>query len=391
MLRFRKSDRCPICRDERALRTCARRRKDIGWRCCNELRKDRRCPQDCTYALKEDENSPMPAFRADSVTEFIHAIKLFLDLWISIPQSSLDGKTPLAVAAEDSKRLLEWLAGYQYPLHFPMNYLLEKLGLEKYPEPEANDPESIARDYLNAVIAMDWQALRKYTINRDTDEDLARRYTEIVQNIPLLKRANHHNIIHAGIADDGVTAMVYLEINRRYDWTLIFGKQDEVWRLRHQINGTPKLFYELNNRHGKIAQYLSEGKDAEAWEALQESLTLYPDSADLYYYLGIYWQIVKQLDKAKIAFFDSIALDNDFYAPTFSLGSINLAQEDVVEAEYWFTKLYEKNAEDPLVLNNLGAAYAGQGRIEEAKELWKKALKIDPNLEPAKRNLDRHK
>lgn len=391
MLRFRKSDRCPICRDERALRSCARRRKDIGWRCCNELRKDRRCPQDCTYALKEDENSPMPAFRADSVTEFIHAIKLFLDLWISIPQSSLDGKTPLAVAAEDSKRLLEWLAGYQYPLHFPMNYLLEKLGLEKYPEPEANDPESIACDYLNAVIAMDWQALRQYTINRDTDEDLARRYTEIVQNIPLLKRANHHNIIHAGIADDGVTAMVYLEINRRYDWTLIFGKQDEVWRLRHQINGTPKLFYELNNRHGKIAQHLSEGKDAEAWEALQESLALYPDSADLYYYLGIYWQIVKQLDKAKIAFFDSIALDNDFYAPTFSLGSINLAQEDVVEAEYWFAKLYEKNAEDPLVLNNLGAAYAGQGRIDEAKELWKKALKIDPNLEPAKRNLDRHK
>jgi len=84
-------------------------------------------------------------------------------------------------------------------------------------------------------------------------------------------------------------------------------------------------------------------------------------------------------------------LDNDFYAPIFSLGSINLAQEELDEAEYWFAKLYDKNAEDPLVLNNLGAAYAGQGRIDEAKELWQKALKIDPNLEPAKRNLERHK
>lgn len=391
MLRFRKSDRCRICRDERALRTCVRRKKDIGWRCCNEMRIDRRCPSECEYTLKEGENSPLPAFRADSVTEFNHAVKLFLDLWVSMPHSSLDGKTPLAVASEDGKRLLEWLAGYQYPLHFPINYLLGKLGLEKYPEPEIKDPETIARDYLNAVIAMDWQELRQFSINQDADEDLAQRYAEIIKNIPLLKKANHHNIIHAGIADDGVTAMVYTEINRRYDWTLIFSKQGDGWRLRQQINGTPKLFYELNKRHGKIAEYLSEGKDSQAWEALQESLVLYPDSADLYYYLGIYWQIVKQLDKAKIAFFDSIALDNDFYAPTFSLGSINLAQEDLDEAEYWFKKLYEKNSEDPLVLNNLGAAYAGQGLIEEAKEFWQKALRIDPNLEPAKRNLERHK
>ncbi|MGI6197835.1 MAG: tetratricopeptide repeat protein [Candidatus Cloacimonadaceae bacterium] len=391
MLRFRKSDRCRICRSERALRTCARRRKDIGWRCCNEMRVDKRCPSECAYALKEDENSPLPAFKADSVTEFNHAIKLYLDLWVSQPQASLDGKTPLAVAAEDSKRLLEWLAGYQYPLHFPMNYLLGKLGLEKYPEPEVKDPESIAADYLNCVIAMEWDKLRQFTINQDAEEDLAQRYKEIIRDIPMLKRANHHNIIHAGIADDGVTAMVYLELNRRYDWTLIFGKQGDVWRLRHQINGSPKLFYELNKRHGQIAQLLSEGKDAQAWEALQEGLKLYPDSADLYYYLGIYWQIVKQLDKAKIAFFDSIALDNDFYAPTFSLGSINLAQEDLDEAMYWFEKLYEKNKEDPLVLNNLGAAYAGKGQIEEAKKLWKKALQIDPNLEPAKRNMERHK
>lgn len=390
MLSFRKSDRCRICRSERAIRTCARRRKDIGWRCCNEMRVDKRCPAECAYALKEGENNPLPAFKADSVTEFNHALKLYLDLWISLPQSALDGKTPAVMAAEDGKRLLEWLAGYQYPLHFPMNYLLGKLGLQKVPEAEISDPERIATDYLNNVIAMEWDKLRQYTINRDAEEDLVQRYMEIVKNIPMLKRAEHHNIIHAGIADDGVTAMVYVEINRRHDWTLIFGKQGEVWRLRQQINGSPKLFYELNKRHGQIAQFLSEGKDAEAWEALQESLTLYPDSADLYYYLGIYWQIVKQLDKAKIAFFDSIALDNDFYAPAFSLGSINLAQEDLDEARYWFEKLYQKNSEDALVLNNLGAAYAGQGQIDEAKKLWKKALQIDPNLEPAKRNIERH-
>lgn len=390
MLKFRKSDRCRICRDERALRPCIRRKKDIGWRCCNELRIDRRCPSVCVYAPKDDETSPMPAFRADSLTEFTHVIKLFLDLWISQAQSSLDGKTPIDFAAEDGKKILDWLAGYQYPLHFPMNYLLEKLKLPRQAEPEASDPEALAKAYLDAVIAMDWHALRQYTINLDKDEDLEKRYVEIIKNIPLLKKANHHNIIHAGIADDGITAMVYMEINRRFDWTLIFIKTDDEWSLRQQINGSPKLFYELNDRHTKIAQYLSEAKDAQAWETLQESLILYPDSADLYYYLGIYWQIVKQLDKAKLAFFDAIALDNDFYAPIFSLGSINLALEELDEAVYWFEKLYEKNKKDALVLNNLGAAYAGKKRLAEAKQLWKRALEIEPNLEPAKRNLEKH-
>jgi len=392
MLSFPKSDRCRVCRDERSLRSCPRRRKDIGWRCCNEMRVDLRCPAACSYAARKDETaqSPFPAFKADSASEFTHAIKMFIDLWIHHPNPALDDSAPVTVAQSDSTRLLDWLSGFRYPSVFPMNYLLEKLRLPKQEEPATDDPELIAARYLDSASTLDWQELRPLTINQADEPELAARYLEIISSIPTLKKVKQHSLIHAGLADDGITALVFVEINRKQDWTMIFSNQNGKWQLRQQLAGSPALFYSQNALHTSIAEALGAGNDTAAWELLERNMFLYPDSADLRYYLALYWQLVKEPDKAKVEYFNAVALDNDFYAPAFSLGSLNLSENRVQEAQFWFSYLAERHPDDLNVQNNLAACHAGKGEIETAKAIWRRIMAINPDYELAAKNLERY-
>lgn len=392
MLSFSNSDRCRVCRDEKALRPCPRRDKSIGWRCCNEMRVDQRCPDTCQYASKIDtqQQSPFPSFKADSVAEFTHALKLYIDLWVNRPNPALEEASPASVAARTPSKLLDWLSGFRYPSVFPMNYLLAKLQLPRQDEPSVADPESIASSYLDAVITLDWQSLRQYTINQEADPELASRYSAIVSSVPILKKLKHYSIIHAGLADDGITALVYLELNRKADWTMIFTNVNGTWQLRQQLAGTPSLFYSQNETHRQLAEALGAGKDEAAWQILQRNLPLYPDSADLRYYLALYWQLVKETDKAKVEYFNAVALDNDFYAPAFSLGSLNLAENRVQEAQFWFEYLSVKHPDDLNVLNNLAACHAGKGEIDAARSIWRQMLTKDPSFELATKNLERY-
>ncbi|HQP27429.1 MAG TPA: hypothetical protein PLL58_06325, partial [Candidatus Syntrophosphaera sp.] len=196
-------ERCFKCRAERSVRKCPRNRdKLIGWKCCLELRIDLRCPSECPYSAVKDENSPFPAFRADSNTEFTRTAKRHIDLWIYQPQEGLDGLSPADYAAKNSAGMLAWLGGFQFPANFPMTYLLQKLQLphDEYEEPET--PEMVAFGFFDAVITQDWQKLRAFTINDREDRDLAERYTRLVSEIPELKKVNRYEILHAGAADD---------------------------------------------------------------------------------------------------------------------------------------------------------------------------------------------
>ncbi|NLK50177.1 MAG: tetratricopeptide repeat protein [Candidatus Cloacimonetes bacterium] len=393
MLRlFPKSNRCRICHSERGNRECPRRNKTIGWHCCNEMRVDLKCPSSCSYAGTRDKEgkSPFPAFKSESTTEFVHAIKLYMDFWIHHPLAALDDNSPAAMAKDEPSKLMDWLGSFRYPASFPMNYLLQKLGLPHQKDSDTDNPEYIAKSYLESVMIHDWQALRDMTINQDDDNDLAIRYQEIISAIPALNRIKHYEIIHAGIADDGITALVYLEVNHRYDWTMIFSNIKGRWLLRQQLAGNPSLFYAQNDVHKSLAEALGAGKDEEAWQVLEPRLPLYPDSADLRYYLALYWQLVKQMDKARVEYFNAMALDNDFYAPAFTLGALYLSENNSEEALHAFEHLALKHPDDSNILNNLGAALAGLGRIDEAKATWQKILQMEPNHMLAKKNLDRY-
>jgi len=384
-------ERCFKCRAERSVRKCPRNRdKLIGWKCCLELRVDLRCPSECPYSAVKDENSPFPAFRADSNTEFTRTAKRHIDLWIYQPQEGLDGLSPADYAAKDSAGMLAWLGRFQFPANFPMTYLLQKLQLahDEYEEPET--PETVAFGFFDAVITQDWQKLRAFTINDREDRDLAERYTRLVSKIPELKKVNRYEILHAGAADDGVSAMVVLDLGGKLIWAVLLTSAEGRWKVRQNLNGGPHLYYGQNKLFHKLAEHLAQGEAEAAWDLIRKNLPLYPDCADLYYYRALYWQLARQFDKAKEDLRNSLALDNHFFAAGFALSALYLNDRELEQAKELLSWLAADRPDDLNVRNNLAACEAGLGNISAAQAIWRELLKIAPNYEPALKNLERY-
>lgn len=351
-----------------------------------------KCPPSCAYAPKEDEqqSSPFPAFRADSNTEYQHLLKLYLDYWLHRPQSSLDGMSPAKAVEADPDKVLEWLSGFKYPVPFPMDQLLNKLGLPAQMKEPDQGPEAVAFAFLDDIISLEWLATIRNSVNYGADSELAQRYSELLSAIPETRKFKSYKVIHAGVADDGITALAFLEINNKLDWTIILNNLNGSWQVRQNLNGSPQLYYAQNDMHKRLAEALSSGKDGVAWEILQANLPLYPDSADLRYYLALYWQLVKQPDKAKVEYFNSIALDNNFYASAFTLGALYMQDNELKEALYWFEYLEKLHPDDLNVKNNIAACYAGAGETNKARAIWSAILSRDPSYELAHKNLERY-
>jgi tetratricopeptide (TPR) repeat protein len=386
-------DRCYRCRSERAVRKCPLNRdRLIGWECCLELRMGLNCPSGCPYAAQADDKhvSPFPAFRSDSNTEYVQTLKRFIDLWCFKPLPELDNSSPSSLAQSDKAKLLAWLSGFQYPANFPVGYLMQKLGLPQDELEEPQTPESVAFAFFDAVIAQDWDKLRQLTVNDLDEPGLAEMYGQIVSGIPLLKKVRAYSILHAGAADDGVSAMVVLELNHKHLWSVLLSSVSGQWKVRQNINGGPSYYYDQNKLFHAIADALAQGNGEAAWQLLQANLPVFPDSADLYYYRGLYWQWTKQADKAGEDLLKALALDNHFFAAGFSLSAIYLSNGKLDAARQLLRILAAERPDDLNVLNNLAACEAGLGNVPAAVALWKDILKQAPTYEPARKNLERY-
>ncbi|MBW6514050.1 MAG: hypothetical protein K0B87_04775 [Candidatus Syntrophosphaera sp.] len=386
-------ERCAKCRSERSVRNCPRLRgKLIGWKCCNGLRIDLRCPESCPYAASFDASkvSPFPAFRADSNTEFGQAARRFIDLWCYQPQPELEGNTPAEKAAGDSTALLAWLSKFQYPANFPVAYLMEKLGFEHERPEEPETPETVALGFFDAIIAHNWEQTRAFSQNELDDPELIKRYQHLLSTIPELARTKSCDILHAGAADDGVSAIVVLELNRKLVWTVLLSSSTGSWRIKQNLNGSPQLYYAQNQLFREIAEALGNGNDQLAWDLIKQSLPKYPDCADLYYYRALYWQLAKNKDRMREDFLNSWALDNNFFEAGFALATLYLSEKELLPAQAALRQLQVLRPEDLNVRNNLAACAAGLGNTEAAIGLWREILNTDPNYEPARKNLERY-
>ena len=383
-----RKDRCKKCHSERALRLCPRINKGLCWRCCNELRIDLNCPESCPYAPKIETGSPFPAFKADNNHEAMHATKAYIDIWINKNSSIFAGKTPRELAAEDKKKALEILSEFQYPGNFPVDYLMQKLSLPYQKEAETDTAEEIAGQYLDHIIALEYDELQSLTLNNSLLPDLDGLYADLIRNNPFLKKLKNYSYIHSGLSEDHSQAIVFVEINHRDEYTIILRKEDSKWYVRQSLNGNPSLYFKQNELYQMIAQVLANGEDTKALNEITQALRSYPDSADLYYYKALYWLLVKQPAKAKQDLLSSIALDNSFGPPYMHLGLMNLNDKDYPEAEKWFAAFVQIEPENPDAMNNLAIALLAKGDKAKALSLWREILQSFPTHEMAKRNLE---
>ncbi len=392
MLSFFTNNRCNVCYTERSIRDCPRKKKKLCWQCCNALRCDTKCPNDCLYAPTEAEGSIFPIFKADSLTEASQVLKLYIDLWVGRENPHLENRSPISVTSENPAKIVAWLTGFQYPVHFPLSHLMQKLGIAATAEdnhPLPSHHEECVHTYMNALVRLAWDELRACSINQNPMDDLGTRYRELLSAVPTLSKISTYSIVHSGIAEEGNTAIVFLELNHKLDWTLLLSNTSGEWKVRQNIAGSPQAYFAQNKIYTDIAEALGKAEDDKVWELISTNLKIYPDSPDLYYYRGMYWQIVKQNDKAAVDFFNAICLDNQWIEPFFHLGTLYLAKNDFTQARLWFNELCLLQPDNPNALNNLAACYAGEGMHAEAKDIWERILKQYPTFEVAAKNLER--
>jgi tetratricopeptide (TPR) repeat protein len=388
-----KKERCKNCREERAVRYCLRKNREIGWKCCNGYRVDGKCPEACQYTPRKSEtDSPLPQIKSDSRAEFLDFLDRYLQLWIYNQTDALDGKSPqeLSHNQEGRERLKDWLGNFSYPDPGVLSILNSKLNLDLgVPAETPANPETIAKQYLDAVIEQDWdKVIGFHLISKDCPEEIMESLIKELASHQTLKKTRQWETVNAGFTEDHKQAFVFCELNGIENWTFIFVAFDGSWHLYQTIHGTLQDYYAQKTLFKDIALHISKKDDNSAYSLISQAEKRYPLCADIRYYYGLYFLLLGRPEDAKNSYLKAIALEPNWQEPRFQLGMLLLNDRDYESALDIFLRLAEQNPDDFNVKNNLGVCYMALNQQEKAKQVWQDALKVSPASDLIKQNLE---
>ncbi len=314
---------------------------------------------------------------------------LMVDRWIHQPLVQLDGRSAYEISQQNPEDMMSFLLQYKIPALFPLDYLLKRLNITtQTPFSAIVDPESVTEKFFDLVIARRWDELYAFYPENTVIPDAKDHVTAILKNVPELVKCKSHYVINCGLANEQNTAFVYLELNNKHDWTLVLKKDGEKWLVRQHIKGTPRDYFAQNDLFTKVATEMAKAEFEQAEKILYRIKDIYPDTADIHYYYGIYHQWAKQDLKARDDYMNAAALDGNWVMPLLHLGLIYMADQKYDLALNWFKEADRIEPANPVVLNNLGACLYGMGEREQARKIWSQAVELQPDFKPAKQNLD---
>ena len=392
-MQWLKKERCRVCSDERAVRYCLRRNKELGWSCCNSYRADGKCPEACPYyPKKEITNSLLPQIKSDSRTEFLDYLDRYLQFWIHVPIAELDKLSPndLCQSAEGKARLTSWLNGFTFQDNGILALLNKKLNLAmSLPEDKALNTETLALQYLDAVIEQNWDKVAGFhLINREPTAESKAYCEQQLSTHLLLKKIKSRSIVNSGFTEDLKQAFVYCELNGKENWTFIFMNTGEQWQLYQTIWGTLQDYYNQKTLFREIAVAISQKDETALYNRFYSLKNTYPLSADIQYYWGLYYGLCQRIADAKTAFNNALMIEPHWQEPLFQLAFVYMNLKEFDTALTYWHKLAALNSKDINVQNNIGVCYMGLNQPDQAKAVWQAALLIDPASEILKKNLD---
>ena len=390
---FFKSDRCKICKEKRGHRFCLRIANNICWHDCNKLRIDLKCPEECSYTLKQQDSFQIKT-KADSQMEYIDLLKKQIDKWISSSQKVFNDQIPLQIAeTENGKRkIISFLNQFNAHPLVPLSYLKERLSLDDL-KVNSNERsyEDIAMDFLTMIILQEWENSTNFLLNSVfyKNREYLTNYIQRLSSSKILAKMTEFDLISSASTKQNDQALVYFEINRKYDLTLNLQKLDNNWKIVSKIFGKPELYNSEKEAIQQVAVLLSKNQLGNVYELLKKYSNIYTDSADFQYYWGLYFSFSKNNKKAEKHLFNAVEIDPDFTEAKGLYATILLQNNKSEKSKALYLEIIKQNPKELKSMNNLASIYIEEGDNDKARELLERCLKIDPNFIYAKKNLEK--
>lgn len=393
---FKEKKKCAICRDHRADRFCMRKAKNICWHCCNDMRADFKCPKECEFSPKiKSGNKFAMDLKVYSQAEIIDLFKKEADYWMIKPQEIFNDKSPLELkTSSEGKKILESffrenpIPSYHLAKIYKDKFNLKTIDLSVYPQ-ISESFEDKASHYLEYFMARDWQNLSKALFNDKmvSDSDIFDEYIKRSLKIKLLKKIQDFDVLASALSEDKKSAFVLFEINGKYDLLILLKQKNNKWCVAERAFASIEFFLSRSTTYNEIATLLSQNKLKEAYELIIKVSNIFIDSADIYYYFGIYYRLFKNFELSLQEFVTAYKMEPNYIPYSKELAMAYLYLNKFDEAQRIYLQILNDNADDIDAINNLATIYAQTDRQKEALTLYEKCLTINPNHEAAKKNI----
>jgi len=331
---------------------------------------------------------------ADSEYEFLDLIEQEMKLWSRKKQEVFGGKIPLKMSETKAGReeIEKLFNSLPFSNRTPLIYLKKILKLDNLKaDPQKENLEKIAMNFLDKIVEQDWENTIPllYKKERYRESIFRENYLIRLKKDKIIRKMTQYDLISSAQTKDRDQALVFFEVNRKFELTLHLLSENGKWKIQKKILGKAELFDGEKEAYQQVAILLSKNELGNAYELLQNFSGIYIDSADLKYYWGLYYTFNKNNEKAKSFFFDAIEIDPDFTEAKYNYALLLHSEKKIDEAKKLYEQILEISPEEAKTLNNLASIYIDEKNFTEAKKLLERCLKVAPEFEIAKKNLER--
>ncbi|KAG1455469.1 hypothetical protein G6F56_007058 [Rhizopus delemar] len=160
--------------------------------------------------------------------------------------------------------------------------------------------------------------------------------------------------------------------------TFAFLKGDTVAALEYfnkAVEADPKLVQSYIKRS---SIYMEQGDIASTYKQFDDAIAINPSDADIYYHRGQVNYISGQFDAAAKDYTESIKLDDSFVYAHIQLGVVQYKLGSVSSSMTTFNNTLKKFADSTDVHNYYGELLVDQQKLTEAIDMFGKAITLDP-------------
>ncbi len=332
--------------------------------------------------------------KSDSQMEYIDLLEKQMALWINKPQKIFNDQIPITMAesSEGKKKIEELLNQFKINPIVPLYYLKERLSLDDlkvYSNP--NTYEDIALEFMQHLYTNEWGKVVSFMCNNEywKSHDLDDKFVIRIAANKVIKKINSFDLISSALTKKRDQALVYFDVNCKYDLTIDLQLINNSWKVESLLIGKPELYNSESEAIQQVAILLSKNETTKAHELLTKYSNIYISSSDFEYYWGLYYTFIKNQKKAEYHFLQAMILDPTFVEAKYNYAFIQHSNKKLETAKKLYNEILEEAPNEPKTLNNLASILIDEKNFTEAEKLLKNCIKNNPEFEIAQQNLER--